>query len=250
MSTPSPNLLQGSAYYVEAHRWLKRSGKMKWLLWPLLCSCILLPFYGYSVYFGTGYSLQWLVSYFGWQPYGWAYWLSFPLVLLSVLLLSYVLLKNSIMLLCIPMNALLADAVITEQLGAQTQSWRQLCLSMLRAVLMTLFSLVVSLLLSLVLLAISLIPVAGAIIVLILGIAVQGFLVAWGFFDPVFERAECGVVASFTRSMQLFPQMLITGAPFVVLFQIPVLGWALAPTYGTVAGALHACQLLKQGKLV
>lgn len=251
MTVTSPSILQGSSNYLEAHRWLKRTGRLKWLLWPLLCSLCMLPVYGYTVYFSTGYTLQWVTNYFGWQMHGWAYWLSFPVVLLIVLFAGYILLKNIIMLLCVPMNALLAEAVMTDQLGASaSQSWLELAGSMLRALLMTLFTLFISLITSVILLMISIVPVAGAIIALILGIMLQAFLAAWGFFDPVYERAGCTIRGSLWRSIKLFPQMVSSGIPFVLLFQIPVLGWTLAPTYGTVSGALYACQLLQHGKLV
>jgi CysZ protein len=251
MNPTSPSTFQGSFNYVEAHRWLKRTGRLKWLFWPLLCSLVMLPAYGYGIYFSADYSMQWIVNYFGWQTHGWAYWLVFPLVLLIVLFVGYLILKNIIMLLCVPMNVLLAEAVMEDQLGkSASQTFAQLMASMLRALLMTLFTLVLSIIISLLLLAISFIPVAGAIVALILGIVTQGFLAAWGFFDPVYERAGCGIGASFGRSVILFPQLVSNGVPFVLLFQIPVLGWTLAPTYGTVSGALYACQLLKQGKLV
>lgn len=251
MSTSTPSVFQGSFNYVEAHRWLKRTGRLKWFLWPLLCSLLMLPLYGYGVYFSTDFALQWLVNYFDWQTHGWAYWLALPLVLLMVLFVGYILLKNIIMLLCVPMNVLLAEAVMEDQLGkSAAQSFSQLMASMLRALMMTLLTLFVSLITSVALLVISFIPVAGTIVALILGVMIQGFLAAWGFFDPVYERAGCGIRASLWRSIKLFPQMVSNGVPFVLLFQIPVLGWTLAPTYGTVSGALYACQLLKQGKLV
>lgn len=251
MSKSTPSVFHSSLVYLEAHRWLKRTGRLKWLLWPLLCSLLMLPAYGYGVYFSTDFALQWLVNYFDWQTYGWAYWLALPLVLLMVLFIGYIILKNIIMLLCVPMNVLLAEAVMTDQLGeSKPQSIGEITGSMFRALLMTLLTLFISLITSVALLAISFIPVAGAIVALILGVVIQGFLAAWGFFDPVYERAGCGIRGSLWRSIKLFPQMVSNGVPFVLLFQIPVLGWTLAPTYGTVSGALYACQLLKQGKLV
>lgn len=247
---PSSTLLHGSQQYVEAHRWLKRSGRLKWLLWPLLCSLLMLPVYGYAVYYTTVFSLQGLVGYFDWPLYGWAYWLAFPVILLMGLFVVYILLKNIIMLLCVPLNAVLADAVISEQLGHAAQSWTDLLRSMLRAILMTLLVLIITLMMTLLLLILGFIPVAGAIAAFVLGIGIQGFLAAWGFFDPIYERAGVGIYAGLRRSLKLLPHSLSNGIPFMLLFQIPVLGWTLAPTYGAVAGALHACQLYKQGKLV
>lgn len=251
-ATPSPSTspLQGSLSYMQAHQWLKRTGRLKWLLWPFLCSLLMLPVYGFTVYHATTSSLNWLVSYFEWQSHGIAYWLMLPFILLAALFIGYILLKNVIMLLCIPLNALLADAVITEQLGAQSQTAKELFFSMLRATVMTLFVLLLTLLTSILLLLLGFIPVAGAIIALVLGIILQAFFAAWGFFDPVFERANCGIVGSFWRCIRLFPHTVSNGIPFVLLFQIPVLGWTLAPSYGAISGALYACQLHQQGKLV
>lgn len=249
-ASPSASPLHGSLSYIEAHQWLKRTGRLKWLLWPLLCSLLLLPVYGYAVYYTTTGSLSWVINYFHWQAHGIAYWLMLPFILLAALFAGYILLKNIIMLLCVPLNALLADSVMTEQLGAQAQNGKELALSMLRATVMTIFTLLLTLITGIALLLLGFIPVAGAAIALVLGIILQAFFAAWGFFDPVFERANCGIMASFWRCIRLFPHTVSNGIPFVLLFQIPVLGWTLAPSYGAISGALYACQLHKQGKLL
>ena len=247
---PLPDQLHGTWAYVEAHQWLWRTNRMKWLLWPFFCSLCLLPVYGYGVFWGTDALTTQLTTWFGWQNDGVGYWVMLPFILVIVLLLGYILLKNTIMLLCAPLNALLADAVITDQLGAgSAQSLAELWGSVMRAVGMTLLGLTLGLLTTIGLLFLGSIPVVGTLAALVIGLVVQSFLAAWGFFDPVYERAGLGVWRSFTRSVRLTPRLISSGLPFVLLFQIPVVGWTLAPSYGTVAGAIAACRLQQQGRL-
>lgn len=246
---PQQRLIHGFKSYGYAHQWLKRTGRLKWLLIPLLLALLLFPAYSYGVYSATTNVLAWLVNYFDWQPYRWGYWLSFPVVVLIVLFLGYIIMKNVIMILCVPLNAYLADQMMDDELGKPTQDI-PLLKSMLRALIMTIFAVMIGLISTIVLIAIGFIPVIGAVISLILGILIQGFLAGWGFFDPVFERINYPVSKSFKRSIHLLPNIQSQGVPFVLLFQIPIIGWALAPTYGTLAGVWYASQLHKQHQLI
>lgn len=247
---PLPDQLHGTWAYLEAHQWLWRTGRMKWLLWPFFCSLCLLPVYGYGVFWGTDTLTTQLTTWFGWQTDGVGYWVILPFILVIVLLFGYILMKNIIMLLCTPLNALLADAVITDQLGeGAKQSLAEFWGSMWRAIGMTVLGLTLGLLTTIGLLFLGSIPVVGTLAALVLGLSIQSFLAAWGFFDPVYERAGVGVWRSFTHSVRLMPRLISSGLPFVLLFQIPVIGWTLAPSYGTVAGAIAACRLQQQGRL-
>ena len=247
---PLPDHLHGTWAYVEAHQWLWRTNRMKWLLWPFFCSLCLLPVYGYGVFWGTDALATQLTTWFGWQTDGVGYWVMLPFILVIVLLFGYILMKNIIMLLCTPLNALLADAVITDQLGeGSQQSLAEFWGSMWRAIGMTVLALVLGLISTVGLLFLGSIPVVGTLAALVLGLMIQSFLAAWGFFDPVYERAGLGVWRSFTHSVRLTPRLISSGLPFVLLFQIPLIGWTLAPSYGTVAGAIAACRLQQQGRL-
>ena len=235
--------------YQKAHQWLKQTQRLKWLLIPLILATLLFPAYFYAVYHATTSSLAWLVNYFNWEPYGIGYWLSFPIIIIIVLFLGYIILKNLIMVLCVPMNAYLADAMMDDRLGKPTQEI-PLIKSILRALVMTLFGIIIGLISTIILIAIGFIPVIGAIISLVLGLFIQAFLAALGFFDPVFERLHYPARRSFWRCVRLMPHAQSQGMPFVLLFQIPILGWALAPTYGTLAGVWYACELHQQQKLL
>ena len=235
--------------YQKAHQWLKQTQRLKWLLIPLILATLLFPAYFYAVYHATTSSLAWLVNYFNWEPYGIGYWLSFPIIIIIVLFLGYIILKNLIMVLCVPMNAYLADAMMDDTLGKSNQDI-PLIKSIIRALLMTLLAIVIGLISTLFLVAIGFIPIVGAIISLIVGFTIQAFLAAWGFFDPVFERLNYPVGKSFKRCVGLMPHMQSQGLPFVLFFQIPIFGWALAPTYGTLAGIWHASQLHQEQRLL
>lgn len=249
MTSSSLRLHQGLNSYRQAHQWLKQTHRLKWLIIPLLLAILLFPAYVYGVYSATTSSLAWLVNYFNWDDYSFGYWLSFPVVVLVVLLLGYIIVKNLIMVLCVPMNAYLADTMMDDQLGKPTHDI-PLIKSIIRALAMTILAIVIGLITTIILIAIGFIPIAGAIISLVLGFFIQAFLATWGFFDPVFERLNYPVRKSFWRCVRLMPQMQSQGLPFVLFFQIPIIGWALAPTYGTLAGVWYASQLHQQHKLL
>lgn len=249
MSQLSSSPISGLKSYAQAHQWLKDTGRLKWLFIPLVIATLLFPAYLYSVYYATTGSLNWLVNYFNWEAYSWGYWLSFPIVIVIVLFVAYVILKNLIMVLCVPLNAYLADQMLDDLLGKPVQDI-PLMKSIIRALFMTLIAVIIGLMSAIILLAIGFIPVIGAIISLVLGILIQGFLAGMGFLDPVFERLNYPARQSFKRCMRLIPQVESQGIPFVLLFQIPILGWAFAPTYGTLSGVQYATQLHQQGKLL
>ena len=249
MASSALALHHGLNSYRQAHTWLKQTHRLKWLIIPLILAILLFPAYIYGVYGATTSSLAWLVNYFNWDDYSYGYWLSFPVVLVVVLFIGYIIIKNLIMLLCVPMNAYLADVMMDDLLGKPQQE-TSLMQSIVRALVMTLFAIVIGLISTIILIAIGFIPVAGAIISLVLGFFIQAFLAAWGFFDPVFERLHYPIRKSFWRCVRLMPQMQSQGLPFVLCFQIPILGWAFAPTYGTLAGVYYASQLHQQQKLL
>ncbi len=222
------------ADYAQAQRWL----------WPFMCSIVLFPVYVYSVWWATDALSQGLIQLWQDAASHWSYWLVWPFMFLIGLFFGYILLKNLIMLLCAPLNAFLAEAVINQHLGQPAPTrWREFAASMWRAVLLTMIGLLAGLFSMLLLLLLGFIPVVGAIAALVIGTLIQGFLTAWGFFDPVYERAGLSMGQGLRRSLRYSPTLLSNGVPFVLLFQIPILGWTLAPSYGTVAGVLTALRL-------
>ncbi len=230
--------------YAHAQRWLWRSGYWKWLLWPFVCSLVLFPVYIYSVWWATDALSTGLIQLWQDAAEHWSYWLVWPFMFLIGLFFGYILLKNLIMLLCAPLNAFLAEAVLNEKLGQPAPTgWRDFASSMWRAVLLTLVALFAGLFSMILLLMLGVIPVIGALIALLIGTVIQGFLTAWGFFDPVYERSGMSMGQGLRHSLRHAPTLLGNGVPFVLLFQIPILGWTLAPSYGTVAGVLTALRL-------
>ncbi|MEC7118634.1 MAG: EI24 domain-containing protein [Pseudomonadota bacterium] len=233
--------------YLNAHRWLWRTGHWKWLLWPFFLSILLFPLYIWSIVWSTDGLTSWILLGLDWPAEGWRYWLIWPFILVIGLIFGYILLKKIIMLLCAPLNAFLAEAVINDHLGqAVSGTWRDFMISLGRAIGLTLIAVIAGLVSTVLLLLLGIVPVVGAIAAVMIGAVIQGFLTAWGFFDPVYERSGLSIGQGFRRSLRYSPVLLGNGVPFVFLFQIPILGWTLAPSYGTVAGALTALRLQQQ----
>ena len=229
----------GMIDYWHAHRWLFKTGRWTWMAWPFLCSLCVLPVYAWAVWRSSDAMTHTLLDL--WGMASGLYWLLWPIMLLISLLFGYMLLKNILMLLCLPLNMKLADAVIAEhdaQLPVPHNThWRG---ALGRSLRVALLSILLSLLGTVLLLLLGLIPLVGPVITLTLGIMLQSFLAAWGCFDPVYERVNVGPWASFKHSLRHAPVLISSGLPSVLLFQIPIIGWTLAPSYGTVAGAMTA----------
>lgn len=243
--------LSGATDYAVAHRWLWQQGRWKFLLWPFLCSVLLLPFYLSGVWQGSHALTAWGMQLLHLDINSFWYWVGWPVMLVLMLWVGYVLLKQVLMILCLPVHMVLSDRILAEQLGDTAtnptgSAWHEWPSRLVRTLGMTLMGIALGLLASVLLLLCAMLPFVGAFLAIGLGLLLQSFLAAWGFFDPVYERAGFGVGQSLRRSLQQAPLLVSSGLPFVLMFQVPVLGWTLAPIYGTVAGAHTACQWAKR----
>jgi uncharacterized protein involved in cysteine biosynthesis len=89
-----------------------------------------------------------------------------------------------------------------------------------------------------------LIPVIGGLLMLVLLPLSQMFLAGQGFLDPALERRGFGVVGSFRFAWRHRGRAVGTGAGFVLLTFVPVIGWILGPPLGVIAGTLSVGDLL------
>ncbi len=115
-----------------------------------------------------------------------------------------------------------------------------------RAVLVNGYSLFWSLLLSLGAWLLGFVPLLGAFIAPPLLFLIQAYYSAMGLADPPLERRQYSVKATVQHARQHRLAMLGVGTGFMLILLIPILGWFLAPAYGTVAATLLTLDLLPE----
>ncbi len=91
-----------------------------------------------------------------------------------------------------------------------------------------------------------LIPVIGAVISPVIILLIQSYYGGLRFVDYTLERKRYSVEESlfFVRSNKA--NITGVGIGFVLILMIPVLGWFLAPSYGTVAATLSTLEKLNK----
>jgi uncharacterized protein involved in cysteine biosynthesis len=161
------------------------------------------------------------------------------------LYLGFALFRNVILILCAPFLGYLsamteANARPTGITGGEKVRWFD---GTLRAVGMSLITLGLSLFSLVFCVSLLLVPVVGGVLMALLLPATQMFLAGHGFMDPTLERRGFGVGQSLRFGWRNKLHLLGSGCGFVLLTAIPVVGWFLGPTLGTVAGTLTTIDL-------
>jgi CysZ protein len=116
----------------------------------------------------------------------------------------------------------------------------------LRALRITLRNPVRELSYTLLLLLLQLIPLVGTIASTLAIFLVQAYYAGFGNMDPVLERRHMQVSERVTFVSNNRWLSIGNGAIFVILMLIPVIGWFLAPAYGTVAATLMTLKRMEQ----
>jgi CysZ protein len=134
----------------------------------------------------------------------------------------------------------------TEQLLSNAPetpfSMAQLLKDLARGVHINLRNLALSVFLTVLIWPLSFVPVVGPVLSTILMLAVQAYYSGFGLMDCVLERRRLNVRRSVQFAVSHRPTLIGVGSGFLLLLSIPLLGWFLAPAYGTVAATLSAIE--------
>jgi CysZ protein len=162
------------------------------------------------------------------------------IVWVLALYLGYIFFRNLVMVLYAPVLSYLSQRTEEQALGRvrAAENPASMVRGALRAIGMSLTSLVLSLGCFVLLLFLLLIPIVGQIAMAVLLPLSQMFFAGHGFVDPTIERRNMSVGQSFKFAWQNRGRIIGCGAGFVLLTMIPVLGWFLGPTLAVVAGTI------------
>lgn len=179
----------------------------------------------------------------------WLAWLdevAYILAILLIILLVLILMKYLIMVLIAPFMSMLSEKLESVLTGkpAPTTNLVQFMSDIQRGLRIALRNIVWELLLTIFFLLLNIIPVAGTLLCGVCTFLVQSYYAGFGNMDYTLERKRFSVKDSVVYVKRHRGLAIGNGAVFLVIWLIPVLGWFLAPAYGTMAATLSILRTL------
>ena len=236
------DFLRGLAAYPRAQRLVIRHRLWSWLVVPGLLSVAYvaaLLFLG-ALWFDDLSRL--LVEH--WLPAGWEsgpfYWIALLLMWFMGLLIGFLAYRQVVLIVFAPLLGQLSETVEAREYGgvAPPFSLRQMTRDLARGLNVNLRYLGWSLLGTAAAWLLVLIPIAGAPLSAAGMVLVQAYFGGAGLMDPPLERRRATVAETLVLVRSRRGLATGVGLGFVLLLLIPVAGWFLAPTYGTIAGTI------------
>lgn len=169
------------------------------------------------------------------------------LVLLIVLLFSF---RYIIMLVVSPFLGPLSEKTERILTGSPAApfSLKAILLDLVRSLRVVLRCIAMELFYTILLLPLNLIPVIGSAAYLVLLFLIQSYYAGFGNIDPVLERRQYSVAQRVRFAGERRALIAGNGAGFVLLLLIPVIGWVLAPVYGTIAATISGIEALDSSR--
>jgi CysZ protein len=236
------DFIAGLTAYIEAHRFIFKHRLTHYLLFPGLISILymtLLLVLGY-LYIGTMADyimLNWIPAYLQGNIME-----IFLLILLWILLilLLFITYLHVVLALLSPFLSMLSEKSECLLSGKPATKFRlkQMLKDLLRGIRINFRIMLLSIIFSLAAWLLVLIPAIGAFISLAASFIIQSYYGGFALFDYSFERRHLSVKESITYAKQMRAAVTGVGAGFFILSVIPIIGWFLGPTYGTVAATL------------
>lgn len=94
------------------------------------------------------------------------------------------------------------------------------------------------------------VPLVGAVISAVLVFLIQAYYNGFALTDYTLERKRYSVGNSVRFVRRHRPRVIGVGIGFMLMMLIPVLGWFMAPAYGTVAATLASVDLMERDLVV
>lgn len=243
-------LLAGLQCHRRAHRLVIEHKLWRLILIPGFLSLLYFPAVLWATFYGLRPAARYLHE--NWVPQ--FLQSGFTLSLLSLVIwalgvyVGFMLFRNVIMIICSPVLSYLSETVekVAGGITPPKFTWQGVGKEIVRAAILSLITLILSVLTFVFCLLIGLIPVLGAIISFFVMTLVQSYLAGVGFADPALERRRYSIWATLMFARRHRPRLMGVGLGFLLLMAIPLVGWFLAPSYGIIAGTLAAVDLLNE----
>jgi CysZ protein len=162
------------------------------------------------------------------------------LVWILLLLLLFITYRHVVLALLSPFLCTLSEKTecLLSGKSAAKFRWKQALSDLIRGIRINLRILILSLLFSLIVWIFVFIPVIGAFLSLAVSFIIQSYYGGFALLDYTLERRRFSVKESIAYVKQQRAAVTGIGTGFFVLSLIPLIGWFLAPAYGTIAATL------------
>ena len=162
------------------------------------------------------------------------------------LVFAYMTYKFVILILFSPVMGYLSEVTEKVMLGSSPPPWnfRNFMNDLTRALIINTRSVVLTLVLMFFAWLLVFIPIIGVIISPVLIFLIQFYYTGCGLIDSTLERKRYSVNKTLQFARTHRGVMLGLGGGFTLLLMIPLVGWYLAPSYGTIAGTLATLEIL------
>ncbi len=234
--------------YAKAHQFISRHSLWRWILIPGIIYCAL---FVAGIYLVWGYSGDFVEYLFNLLPLRiWiqdleSSWVSFVFILLGfsirilLLLLYFSYFKYFFLILGSPLFAWLSEKTeATLQRRDFPFSMQQLLKDILRGIKLSFRNMLYQTICLLLLFLLSFIPVLGWITPLA-GFLIECYFFGFSMMDYSCERHRLNMRESIAFIKEHRGMALGNGMVFYLFMFIPLLGWALAPSYAVIAATIH-----------
>ncbi|MGA0133737.1 MAG: EI24 domain-containing protein [Opitutales bacterium] len=250
MSGPSAEAVGVWSVFRDAHRVIWDRGCWKYLLAPVLLCALSVAALSAAVWWAAGSLSDSVVAFLFSSPSALSVWAGrFVFVLLLMLgALVGTLSSRLLVAACYaPFLGLLGEAAEAELEGVSVVVSPPWLASLVRAIGLGLASAAVSLALLVLGLLLSLIPLAGPVLSVVVVFPLQCVLLTAGYLDPHVERRGGPVTETFALALRRFGTSFAFGALGTALTIVPVAGWILGPTYCVVGGMALGLRFRRAG---
>lgn len=166
----------------------------------------------------------------------------FLLILLwiSLFLLLFITYRHIVLAILSPFLSTLSERTesIVKNKPALKFQLKQALKDLIRGIRINLRIMILSIIFSLLAWLLVLLPVIGAFLSLILSVVIQSYYGGFALYDYSLERKRLSAKQSVDYIKKHRAAVTGVGLGFFILSLIPLIGWFLAPTYGTVAATL------------
>jgi CysZ protein len=242
------DLFTSIGFYLKAHRAILRHR-----LWPYMILPGLMSFGFFLTLIGIGSLYFSNISTYIYQHYfpeflKWGILLALTNLLLWILLFlsGYVLYQPVVLILFSPVLGYLSEVTETRVYGGPSAPLhlRQLVKDILRGAALSLRNLMRMILLIGLAWFMIFIPVAGALLSALIIFLIQAYYNGCALSDYTLERKDYSVRQRIRFTREHRARVTGLGIGFMLVLFIPVLGWFIAPAYGTVAATLSTLAVI------
>ena len=147
--------------------------------------------------------------------------------------------KYIVMIVLSPFMSILSEKVESAIKGTPVKSDGNFITDLIRGLRIALRNIIRELLLTLVVIVLfNLLPVIVTIACTVVIFLIQSYYAGFGNMDYTLERKQFNVRESVKFVRRNWSLAIGNGMFFLLLFVVPVIGWVLAPVYGTISAAL------------